>query len=160
MPCGFCGRSGIRECSELYLTIGKHKQIRAECRHAHEFKYGSSLTSTPSTASTNTPILCPIEPCNAVINGKWQRAVWKYNLPRHIQSCHPGYSWDGLEPGAPLPATLATDMVITTDEEVRLGVPVTNQRIPDNIAKTRTTKRPAHVSLEATVKAKVKRARV
>ncbi|RDB24483.1 hypothetical protein Hypma_008516 [Hypsizygus marmoreus] len=60
MPCGFCGRSGIAACSEIYLSKGKAPQAQGNCEHAHRFNYAPSLKSTASTPCTNVPILCLI----------------------------------------------------------------------------------------------------
>lgn len=125
MPCGFCGRSGIRTCEELYILTGKRKQISAQCQHSHPFRYGDSFKSTITTPCTDTPIVCPIEPCTAVVNGKWRGAVWKYNMVEHIRTHHAGYSADGIEDGAPLPPSLVAEMEITLEEEQHILPPRT-----------------------------------
>jgi hypothetical protein len=128
MPCGFCGRSGISSCGEVYLTKGSHPQAQSNCRHANKFHYAPSLKSTNSTPSTNVPILCEIPGCTGQVGQKWT-AIWKYNMEEHIRSEHPDYSdLDNLEHGAPLPSTLIKSMLITREEEERLGIP--REKIP------------------------------
>jgi hypothetical protein len=53
-------------------------------------------------------------------------AMWKYNMPTHIHLAHPGYSLDSFEDGAPIPDDLALAMLITKEEEERLGIPKEN----------------------------------
>ncbi|EMD31047.1 hypothetical protein CERSUDRAFT_36896, partial [Gelatoporia subvermispora B] len=60
MPCGFCGRSGITTCSEVFLTKGSKPQAFSRCRHYNKFHYKPALRSTVTSRSTNVPILCAI----------------------------------------------------------------------------------------------------
>lgn len=125
MPCGFCGRSGIAGCSEIFMTKGKSPQAESNCQHAHKFQYQPSLKSTSSTPSTNIPILCSIPGCTRTIGSK-RTAVWKYNMPEHIRTAHPGYSSNGIEDGVSLPPDLARAMFISPEEEHRIGIPKEN----------------------------------
>ncbi len=128
-PCGFCGRSGLEACSQLFLT--KSSQAHSECRHAHKFHYKPALYPTASTPSTNVPIICTIPGCTTAIrysNGL-TGAIWKYNMPDHIRTAHPEYSIDGIDDAkAPLPPELAQAIAISRDEEVRIGIP--EEKIP------------------------------
>ncbi|KAL0961307.1 hypothetical protein HGRIS_006266 [Hohenbuehelia grisea] len=133
MPCGFCGRSGAPGCSEVYLTKGNSPQAQGNCAHAHKFQYQPALKVTSSTPSTNVPILCTIQGCTGFV-GSLRTAVWKYNMPEHIRICHPQYSPDGLTDGAPLPADLASRMLITYQEELLVGIP--EDKIPLQSAAT------------------------
>ncbi|EIW53975.1 uncharacterized protein TRAVEDRAFT_132679 [Trametes versicolor FP-101664 SS1] len=122
MPCGFCGRSGISMCSQLYLTAGRSPQPRSDCPHFYAFQYKSSLKSTQTMPCTNTPILCPVPGCTQSTPDKLFTAVWKYNMPQHVRMQHPGYSIDGFEEGTLLPQLLCV-MDITHEEEKALGIP-------------------------------------
>ncbi|KAI0355712.1 hypothetical protein OH77DRAFT_1402493, partial [Trametes cingulata] len=126
MPCGFCGRSGISACAQLYLTTSKAPQARSDCPHFYAFQYKNSLKSTLTMPCTNTPVVCPVLGC-AQHTGKLVSAVWKYNMPQHVRTCHPGYSLDGFEDGTVLPDLLRV-MDISRDEEKALGIP--EQLIP------------------------------
>ncbi|KIJ60255.1 hypothetical protein HYDPIDRAFT_32370 [Hydnomerulius pinastri MD-312] len=127
LPCGFCGRSGIQTCAEVYLMKQKAPQARSNCRHQHKFNYAPSLVSNVSTPCTNVPIECLIPGCRAEV-GSNITAVWKYNMPEHIWLCHPGYSSDGIEDGVPVPAAMARAMLITHEEEEMIGIP--SDKIP------------------------------
>lgn len=122
MPCGFCGRSGIATCAELYLTTSKKSpQTVSSCEFAHKFHYKPALESTDTGPSTNVGIKCTIPGC-AVVIGKKVTAIWKYNMEEHIHERHPDYALDGLT-GAPIPADLALAMQIRPEEERRIGIP-------------------------------------
>ncbi len=136
-PCGFCGRSGIASCSELYLTTGKSPQAVSGCQRAHKFQYALSIHSSTKMPSTNTPVLCPVPGCTRTQNRK-QTAVWKYNLPEHIRQSHPGFSPDGIEDGA-IASNLLQTIYITDDEEERLGIPV--ERRPHKVPPLPTSER-------------------
>ncbi|KII88930.1 hypothetical protein PLICRDRAFT_29388 [Plicaturopsis crispa FD-325 SS-3] len=126
MPCGFCGRAGIISCSEVYLTKGKHPQAHSNCIHFRKFNYGPSLVSNHSSPCTNVPIACTFPGCQAPVGSKYLTAVWKYNMPEHIRSSHPGHSFDGIESGAPIPNDLARAMLITREEEEWMKIPASN----------------------------------
>ncbi|GLB43863.1 hypothetical protein LshimejAT787_1500470 [Lyophyllum shimeji] len=125
MPCGFCGRSGNPACDQVFLSKGKSPQATSGCRLASKFHYQPSLKSTGSTPCTNVPILCSIAGCTGAV-GTQQTAIWKYNMPEHIRTVHPGYAWNALGGDAPLPASLAHAMHITPEEEAILGIPKEN----------------------------------
>ncbi|KAI0737494.1 hypothetical protein BC629DRAFT_380153 [Irpex lacteus] len=80
MPCGFCGHSNLTACQQLYITKHGRGQAKSNCPRAHDFQYKASLTSTTSTPSTNTPIICTIGGCGGEV-GQNKTAVWKYNIP-------------------------------------------------------------------------------
>lgn len=120
-PCGFCGRSGISACTELYLTAAKNPQARSDCEYYHDFRYKLSLTSTHTTPCTNTPVLCPVPGCTKK-TGKLLSAVWKYNLPDHVRTQHPGYSVDGFQEGT-IDIGLLRLIDISYEEETALHIP-------------------------------------
>lgn len=121
MPCGFCGQSGITSCSQIYLTVGKNPQAKGECAYAHSFYYKNRLESTGKMRCTNTPILCPIDSCTRRV-GKLYTAVWKYNMPEHIATQHPGYLIDGYADSVVVP-NLHAAVKISIDEHRALQVP-------------------------------------
>ncbi|KZS89272.1 hypothetical protein SISNIDRAFT_417076, partial [Sistotremastrum niveocremeum HHB9708] len=123
-PCGFCGRSGLPECSRLYLTAGANPQPKSDCQHFYKFMYQRALISTDNTPSTNVPILCSIIGCTHR-QGKFVTAIWKYNAKQHLEDKHPGYLTDGLAASnaAPIPIEMLHAMEITDDEERRMGIP-------------------------------------
>ncbi|KAH9945198.1 uncharacterized protein BXZ73DRAFT_38004, partial [Epithele typhae] len=120
-PCGFCGRSGIKTCTEVWLTKGLKPQARSECVHAVNYFYKPSLHSTLSTPCTNTPILCPVPGCSARHGDRFP-AIWRYNLGLHVRECHPEYSPDGVSPGIILEA-LTLRVLLSMQEEQRMGIP-------------------------------------
>lgn len=128
MPCGFCGRSGVAACKEVYLTKGKSPQARSSCQYTYQFKYQPSLTPSKTSPCTNIPILCRIPGCTGTVGDKLT-AVWKYNMAEHIKLYHPGYvsSFDdvGL---APLPQGMLEDMHISVEEETMMKIP--HEKIP------------------------------
>ncbi|KAI0808974.1 hypothetical protein BC629DRAFT_1672602 [Irpex lacteus] len=129
MPCGFCGRSGIATCRDIYIAKGKRGQATSGCPHAHDFRYKTSLTSTVSTPSTNTPVLCPFRGCTGVV-GQNLTAVWKYNMAEHVKTAHPGFSYNGIERGAHHDEFLQIAH-ISNEEEMRIGIPA--NKIPPKI---------------------------
>lgn len=51
-------------------------------------------------------------------------AIWKYNMPEHIQTVHPGYSMDGLDPSlVPIPSDMMSTVFISQEEETMIGIP-------------------------------------
>ena len=122
MPCGFCGLSNVPACQQLYITKHGRGQARSECLHAHDFQYKVSLVSTVSTPCTNTPIICTIPGCAGEVGQGLKTAVWKYNMPEHIRTCHPGYASDHTEEGVHMQDLLNTAS-ITRLEEQRIGIP-------------------------------------
>ncbi|KAI0686301.1 hypothetical protein C8T65DRAFT_591318 [Cerioporus squamosus] len=122
MPCGFCGRSGITSCQQLFLTSGKNPQAKSGCLYAHTFQYRPSLVSKlGGMVCTNTPILCSIPGCTRC-TGNYLSAIWKYNMEEHLRLEHPGYSWDGFHPGTIVPDLLSA-MHITREEEEAMKIP-------------------------------------
>ncbi|KAH8085440.1 hypothetical protein BXZ70DRAFT_1011881 [Cristinia sonorae] len=116
MPCGFCGRSGIDACSEVYLTKGKNPQAVSNCQYAVKYSYKSSLESTSTGPSTNTPIKCEIPNCAAVAANNMIPAIWKLNMPEHLRVRHPGFSLDGVT-GAPVTPEFARSIHLSSVEE-------------------------------------------
>lgn len=129
MPCGFCGRSGIAACAELYLTTGKAPQVVSSCAFAHKFYYKSAKKHTSSSACTNVPIRCLLPGCSAFV-GKNVTAVWKYNIGEHIQLCHPGHATSDQPQldSNPLPPAMLEEMFLSRQEELDLGIPA--EKIP------------------------------
>ncbi|KAI0067932.1 hypothetical protein BV25DRAFT_1911795 [Artomyces pyxidatus] len=121
-PCGFCGRSGLRGCDEVFLTKGNNPQALSHCPHFEKFQYRRAQQSSDTSPSTNVPILCSIPGCTGTV-GQHLTAVWKYNMPEHIRVAHPGHSVGGYEDGAPLPDDLVRNMFIALDEERRIKIP-------------------------------------
>ncbi|OBZ66985.1 hypothetical protein A0H81_12994 [Grifola frondosa] len=126
MPCGFCGRSGITSCQQIFVTKGKNLQATTNCSHFRAFQYGPSLQSTDSTASTNIPMLCPFAGCTQAFPPNLLTAVWKYNMPEHIRLKHSDYLLDGT--GPPLPDGLKASIFISHEEGRQLKIP--EQKIP------------------------------
>ncbi|KAH7925284.1 hypothetical protein BV22DRAFT_1011487, partial [Leucogyrophana mollusca] len=124
-PCGFCGRSGISSCNEVFLTSGSSPQAQTNCAYASKFHYAPSLKSTSTSPCTNVPIRCQIPGCSALVD-KRHTAIWKYNMPAHILAAHKDYSPDGILPGMPIPSEMTTSMLITSEEEQWLRIPKEN----------------------------------
>ena len=120
MPCGFCGRSGIAACSEVFLT--KTKQAFSNCHHFVSFRYQSSAKFSENTPCMNVPIKCTIPGagCNAIVPAS-TKAIWKYNMPEHIRTCHPEYTIENPD-SVPLPLQMLHDMEITREEESFLKI--------------------------------------
>ncbi|KAI1784985.1 hypothetical protein LXA43DRAFT_900727, partial [Ganoderma leucocontextum] len=131
-PCGFCGRSGLQGCQQLFLT--KTSQARSECRHFHKFHYRPAKVSTETTPCTNIPIMCTVPGCkSAMRQGDLFGAIWKYNMEEHIKNDHSGYSTTGVEDHLlPIPADLAREMYISDSEERLMGI--SDSLIPHKIA--------------------------
>ncbi|KAI0076550.1 hypothetical protein K474DRAFT_1564924, partial [Panus rudis PR-1116 ss-1] len=127
LPCGFCGRAGIEECT-IYLTKKANPQAVSNCRLSTTFYYKKSLESTRSSPCTNTPIICRVPGCCAVVGNK-QTAIWKYNMEQHIRQSHQGYAAiPGVEEGVQVPIDMWRDMFITRNEEQKMGIP--EEKIP------------------------------
>lgn len=121
MPCGFCGRSNITACQQLYISKHGRGQAKSNCSRAHDYQYKTSLVSTITTPCTNTPIICTIPGCAGEV-GQNRTAIWKYNMPEHIRTHHPGYSCDGIEDGLRAPDLLRTSSISLLEEQ-RIGIP-------------------------------------
>lgn len=51
-------------------------------------------------------------------------AIWKYSMPEHIHTVHPGYSMDGLDPSlVPIPSDMMSTVFISQEEETMIGIP-------------------------------------
>ncbi|THU94060.1 hypothetical protein K435DRAFT_669146, partial [Dendrothele bispora CBS 962.96] len=112
-PCGFCGGSTTHGKCQLY---GKLSKAESTCPFTYEFqikslltnRMGKKQTSQARLYCTNIPLACPFPPCT--------ERHWKYNMPDHIQDCHPSLT-------AHLPVDFVTTAQISTEEQIALGVP-------------------------------------
>ncbi|KLO14230.1 hypothetical protein SCHPADRAFT_794213, partial [Schizopora paradoxa] len=128
MPCGFCGRSGVAACNEVFLTKGRSPQAKSGCQYAYQFKYQPSLKPSKTSPCTNVPILCRIPGCTGTV-GEKLTAVWKYNMAEHIRLFHPGYTSSYNDIGmAPLPPGMMEEMYVSVEEEIFMKIP--NEKIP------------------------------
>ena len=126
MPCGFCGRSTSlddRGCDVTLRTVGGVVHIESNCPHAEDFTYSSALKGSKTTPCTNVPILCPL--CPAPRNPRDNSpAIWKYNVPQHIQTNHTGHTLENI------PLKTSAHYAITREEYVRLKIP--QEQIPSH----------------------------
>lgn len=115
-PCGFCGRLQTTGTCKISLSK-KGKTYHHECTgctRSHAFSYGQAARYTKSTPSSNVPVECEL--CDKLAGSRCHPAIWKYNLPRHIRTAHPGH-WDGLlKTPINLPPVMAINIVIEQAE--------------------------------------------
>lgn len=115
-PCGFCGRLQTAGTCKISLSK-KGKTYHPECTgctRSHTFSYGQAARCTKATPSSNVPVECEL--CDKLAGSRCHPAIWKYNLPRHIRTAHPGH-WDALlNTPINLPPAMALNVVINEAE--------------------------------------------
>ncbi|KAJ7662776.1 hypothetical protein DFH06DRAFT_1088352 [Mycena polygramma] len=121
LPCGFCGRSGRPECQVFMKPDSRKNDIQTKCQYAQAFQYNQANKGSSTTACRNVPIICGLCP-PAQRKHDWVPAVWRYNMPQHLSMQHSEYASPLNPEGNPLPYEIWQNMVISKEEELKLGV--------------------------------------
>ncbi|KAG1784492.1 uncharacterized protein HD556DRAFT_1451725 [Suillus plorans] len=105
LPCGFCGRSGLPECSITIKVPANGPPVwETKCIYQHTFKYGFAETGSKNKPCRNVPLKCalchptlPPEPGKSTCRTPVVSvdAVWRYNMVDHILNGHEEYSVPG-----------------------------------------------------------------
>ena len=98
------------------------------------------------TPMLQCPVVCTLCPHRErETNAK--AAVWRYNMKQHLNITHPEYAHPGKLLGLPLPTEMAHIVIITIQEEKKLGIPVcASHNGPSNASNHRSTHPPATTS--------------
>ncbi|PBK92562.1 hypothetical protein ARMGADRAFT_930421, partial [Armillaria gallica] len=86
-PCGLCLRPSPMCIFYLKRSFGmvsdiQVDQMRSVCVNKVSLKYKIAVTSISTSPCSNAPVICPECPPKAP-------AVWKYNMPSHMERKHP-----------------------------------------------------------------------
>ncbi len=86
-PCGLRLRPSPMCIFYLKRSFGMVSDIQVDqtksvCVNKVSFKYKIAVTSTSTSPCSNAPVICPECPLKAP-------AVWKYNMPSHMEKKHP-----------------------------------------------------------------------
>ncbi|KAG1799739.1 uncharacterized protein HD556DRAFT_1215679, partial [Suillus plorans] len=133
-PCGFCGCSGVPECT-IRITVPSTGAPTWETRriYQHAFRYGSIDSGSKNKPCRNLPLKCVL--CHPVLPpqpGKTTRkvpvlpveAIWRYNMTAHILDQHEEYAVPGhREAGVPLPVSMWKTMKLTDLEQGTSHIP-------------------------------------
>ncbi|KIK33802.1 hypothetical protein CY34DRAFT_31162, partial [Suillus luteus UH-Slu-Lm8-n1] len=133
-PCGFCGCSGVPECT-IRITVPSSGAPTWEtgCKYKHLFRYGSVDSGSKNKPCRNLPLKCglchPVLPpqpgkstCKAPVLAV--EAVWRYNMAAHILDHHNEYAVPGQrEAGVPLPMSVWKVMKLTDLEQSASHIP-------------------------------------
>ncbi|KAG2140705.1 hypothetical protein BD769DRAFT_1350007, partial [Suillus cothurnatus] len=61
MPCGFCSRSGIPECTiTIKVPVNGLPTWEMKCMFQHKFKYGFTDSGSKNQPCRNVPIKCDL----------------------------------------------------------------------------------------------------
>jgi hypothetical protein len=128
LPCGFCGCSGLPECSVTIKVPASSPPVwETKCIFQHAFKYGFADTGSKNKPCRNVPLKCVLcHPALPPEPGKSIRrmpvifidAVWRYNMITHILNEHEEYSVPGHRvSGVALPAVAWMSAKLTELEQ-------------------------------------------
>ncbi|KAJ6562907.1 hypothetical protein B0H10DRAFT_1844462 [Mycena sp. CBHHK59/15] len=99
-----------------------HGKATSSCPEAYQFLVSAASKSSGAKPCTNVPIHCLL--CS--------ETHWKYNIALHLADRHP--SWE-LTASTNIAAGLSDKILISHDEECRLGVPeaarISQPEVPD-----------------------------
>ncbi|KAG1751967.1 hypothetical protein EDD22DRAFT_850668 [Suillus occidentalis] len=134
LPCGFCGRSGLPECSITIKVPANGPPVwETKCAYQHTFKYGFVETGSKNKPCRNVPLKCllchpalPPEPGKSIRRSPVVSvdAIWRYNMPNHILNGHEEYSVPGHRAsGVPLPAAVWDSVKLTDLEQNAARIP-------------------------------------
>lgn len=115
-PCGFCGRLQTAGTCKISLSKkGKtYHHTCTGCTRSHAFSYGQAARYTKATPSSNVPVECEL--CDKLPGSRCHPAIWRYNMPRHIRTTHPGH-WDALlNTSINIPPAMALNITIEKAE--------------------------------------------
>ncbi|KAG2124774.1 hypothetical protein BD769DRAFT_1669290 [Suillus cothurnatus] len=105
LPCSFCSRSGLPECSITIKVPANGPPVwEMKCIYQHTFKYEFAETGSKNKPCRNVPLKCAL--CHPTLPpepGKSTRrmpvvsvdAIWRYNMVDHILNGHVEYSVPG-----------------------------------------------------------------
>ena len=146
LPCGFCGSSGNPHCAIKLKKTKQATEVVTNCPHKVPFKYGFAEKGSDSRPCRNVPVVCTLCPHRErETNAK--AAVWRYNMKQHLNITHPEYAHPGKLLGLPLPTEMVHVVIITIQEEKKLGVPVrASHNGPSNASNHGSTHPPATTS--------------
>jgi hypothetical protein len=128
LPCGFCGRSGLPECSITIKVPASGPPVwETKCVFQHTFKYRFADTGLKNKPCRNVPLKCTLcHPSLPPEPGKSTRrtlatsvdAVWWYNMIKHILNEHEKYSVPGHRTsGVALPVAVWMGIKLTELEQ-------------------------------------------
>ncbi|KAJ7431082.1 hypothetical protein FB451DRAFT_1011648, partial [Mycena latifolia] len=121
MPCGFCGLSGNPAC-QPYLKVRKQvKTVESNCPHAYNFRYVFAERGSDSTPCRNVPVVYSLCKNPDLPRYSAEPAIWRYNMPEHLEKRHPEYASPNSPGGIPLPYVLWKSIEIT--EGIAMGIP-------------------------------------
>ncbi|KAG1737005.1 hypothetical protein EDB19DRAFT_1637371 [Suillus lakei] len=134
LPCGFCGRSRLPECSITIKVPASSAPVwETKCIYKHTFKYGFAETGSKNKPCRNVPLKCALcHPALPPEPGKSTRrtpvvsvnAVWRYNMVDHILNEHKEYSVPGHRlPGVALPVVVWMGVKLTDLEQTAAQIP-------------------------------------
>ncbi|KAG2120169.1 hypothetical protein BD769DRAFT_1671813 [Suillus cothurnatus] len=117
LPCGFCGCSGLPECSITIKVPANSPPVwETKCIYQHTFKYAFVETGSKNKPCWNIPLKCAL--CHSTLPPEPGKstcrtpvisvdAVWRYNMVDHILNGHVEYSMPGHRAsGITLPAVV------------------------------------------------------
>jgi hypothetical protein len=104
MACGFCRQSSC----PIHLKK-KNNQPESDFTCTHPFSLAPAAKFTTSSPCTNHPMPCTLCPLDDIT--RLHPAIWKYNFPEHLATCHSAA-------GQAIPLDLAAKIEIS-DEEVQ-----------------------------------------
>ncbi|KAG1718200.1 hypothetical protein EDD22DRAFT_855598 [Suillus occidentalis] len=160
LPCGFCGRSGLPECSITIKVPANGPPVwETKCAYQHTFKYRFAETGSKNKPCRNIPLKCllchpalPPEPGKSIRRSPVVSvdAIWCYNMPNHILNGHEEYSVPGHRAsGVPLPAAVWDSVKLTDLEQNAAQIPQAHWQVghkgdKENVSssKSRTRKHP------------------
>ncbi|KAJ7182231.1 hypothetical protein C8R43DRAFT_1143909 [Mycena crocata] len=126
-PCGFCGRSGRSECP---CTVKPHNgtvTINTNCEYMRKIHYKLAEQGSTATPCRNVPVVCGLCP-EPQERYPTYPAVWRYNMPQHLQDAHPEYASPNSPDGDLLPLKIWDSVKLTREEEKAAGIP--DRRVP------------------------------
>ncbi|KAG1772528.1 hypothetical protein EV702DRAFT_1048648 [Suillus placidus] len=133
LPCGFCGRSGLPECTiTIKVPVSGTPDWETKCTYRHLFKYGFADHGSKNNPCRNVPLKCglcypilPPEPGRKLrkVQAAFVQSIWHYNMTAHILSNHEEYAIPGCrEAGVVLPESVWKSMELSELEQASAGI--------------------------------------